>query len=210
MGPEHPKTAGVLYVSGIERTPAWGDGVHPWPRKLGIHDGFHVRPVVLQETQAVDGGLTGRAGQHEAAHPMVDPHRPFDGTVADALVAGDHDQSLGTDVRQPLVVEAASRNLREIGMTREDDVPVQISECLAEGQVVLVDEEPGRQDGLCRERPQLLLVGDRCPYFLGGHLIATGDLLDRLAGVEQLPQPLGGHPLHRGTPEADKRVDDNR
>jgi hypothetical protein len=94
---------------------------------------------------------------------MIDPHRPFDRPVADALAAGDHHQSLGTDDGQPLVIEAAPRNVRQIRMTGEDDVSMQLSECLAQSQVVLVDEEPGRHVRLCRQRTQLLLVGDRRP-----------------------------------------------
>ena len=69
-------------------------------------------------------------------------------------------------------------NLRQIRMAGEDDVPMQIGECLTEGQVVLVDEEPGRHVRLCRQRTQLLLVGDRGPYLFGGHLVAADDLLD--------------------------------
>ena len=140
---------------------------------------------------------------------MVEPHRPLDGPVADALVASDHHQTLHTDDGQPLVVEAAPRDLRQVG-TGENDVSVQISECLTERQVVLVDAEPGRNVRLGRLRTRLLLVGDCGPYVFGRHLVAIGDLIDRLAGVKQLPQPLSRHPLCRGTAEADERIDDNR
>lgn len=121
-----------------------------------------------------------------------------------------YDQATGTDDGQPLVIEAAPRNLRQIGVPGEDDISVQISKCLTECQVVLVDEEPRRHNRLRRQRPQLLLVGDGGPYLLGRNLIAIGDLPDRLAGVEQFPQPLGGHPLHGRTAEADEGIDDDR
>ena len=172
------------YVNGIWRTPAWVMASIQGPTGSASTMTAISAQRCSKRARLSEVDLARRAGEHEAADPVVDPHPLLDRFVADALVASDHDQTLGTSDGQPLVVEAPPRDLRQVGMAGENDVFVQISECLTERQVVLVDEEPGRHVRLRRQRTQLLLVGDRGPYLLGGYLVATGDLLDRLAGVE--------------------------
>lgn len=184
------------YVNGIGRTPAWVTAYIQGPTGSAS-----TMPAILAQwcsnkvrLSEVDWLVVPVSTKPRTR--WSDPRPLLDRFVPDALVASDHDQALGTDDGQPLVVEAAPRDLRQVGVTGENDVPVQISECLTERQVVLVDEEPGRHVRLGRQRTQLLLVGDRRPYFFGRHLVAIGDLIDRLAGVEQLPQSLGRHPSH--------------
>jgi hypothetical protein len=61
---------------------------------------------------------------------MVDPYPPLDGPVADSLVAGEDDQSTGTDDGQPLVVEAAPRDLGQIGWPGKTTSPCRSASAL--------------------------------------------------------------------------------
>ncbi len=71
------------------------------------------------------------------------------GLVANALITGDDNETLGADDFQPLVVHGLPGHFREIRMAGEYHVAVQLGQGLAEGQVVLVDEERGRHRRLC-------------------------------------------------------------
>ena len=108
---------------------------------------------------------------------MFDPHPLLDGPVRNALITGDHHETLGADDFQPLVVQALPGYRRQVGMAGESTLR-ELGERLVQGKVVLLDEERGRHRRLCSQRTQLLLVGDRGRYLLGGHVVATGDLLD--------------------------------
>lgn len=139
-------------------------------------------------------------------HPGVLLDRP----VADALVAFDHHESLLPDDREPVVVERSARNLRNIRVPGVHDARVLPRERLPEGQVVLVDEEPGRHVLLRHEGAELFLVRDRRSHIVDGEFVPVGDLLERLSGIVELPQPVGGNPLDRRSAEAHQRVDDHR
>ena len=81
------------------------------------------------------------ACQDEPPHTVTDPRHAFGRSVPDATVAGDDDEAVRPDDRQPLVVERSSRNLWNVRVPGIDDAVVQLGESLAQRQVVLVDEE---------------------------------------------------------------------
>ena len=124
--------------------------------------------------------------------------------------AGHIELAMNADDLQPLIVQALPRHSGQVGVAGEEHAAVELGQRLAEGKVVLVDEEGRGHRRLCRQRTQLLLVGDGGRYLLRGHLVSSTDVLDGLTGVEQLPEPLGGHALDRGAAEADERINDDR
>jgi len=153
------------------------------------------------------GRLAAPAGEYEAAHVVFHPEALFDGSVADPLISGDHDEVKGRDDGKPFIIERAPGDLGKLDMSRVDNVVVDLAERLAESQVVLVDEEPGRHRGLRHQRPKLFLIRDRRADQLGPDLVPVRDLLDGLAGVEQLPKPLGRDPIDGRATEANERID---
>ncbi len=52
-----------------------------------------------------------------------------------------------------------------------------------------------------RGHPRRLLLGDRGPGQLRRHVVPVRDLVERLSGVEQLPQPLVATPWTAGLPK---------
>lgn len=106
--------------------------------------------------------------------------------------------------------QSSPRDLRKIRVSWVDDVVMLAGQQLAERQVVLVNEEPGGQGRSRRQRAELLLVRDGGTDLLLGEVVAVSDLVDRLPGVEQLPEPLGRHPLHRRPTESNQRIDHHR
>jgi hypothetical protein len=75
----------------------------------------------------------------------------LDWPVADLLVACDHNKPPAADDLEPDVVFGPSRDFGQLRVTGVDDVAVECGECLAERQVVLVDEEPGNHRLLRRQ-----------------------------------------------------------
>ena len=141
---------------------------------------------------------------------MSDPHALFDGPVADPLIAGDHDESLAAHHWEPIVVQTASGDIGEGRVPGVDNVVMLNGERPAEGEVVLIDEEPGRHLGLCREGALLFLVGDSRLDQVLRQLIAVGDGRQRFAGVKEFPESLRCHSLDCGPAEAQQRIDHNR
>jgi hypothetical protein len=68
---------------------------------------------------------------------VLDPRELLRRSIADLAVTSDHDQPLGADNGEPVVVERTTGDLGEIRMARRDDVAVLLGELLAERQVVL-------------------------------------------------------------------------
>lgn len=160
--------------------------------------------------EAVHGRLAASAGEHEAAYFVFHPEPLLDGPVADPLVAGDHDETERCDDGEPFVVERAPRDLGELDMSGVDDIIVDLAERFAECQVVLVDEEPGGHCRLRDQRPELFLVRDSRADQFWRDLVAVRDLLDGLASVEELPEPLGRNPVDGRATEAHEGIDHHR
>ena len=163
--------------------------------------------MLFEDGEAVEGRLATPACEHEPAHAVFHPEALLDGPVADPLVAGDHDESERCDDGEPLVVERAPRDLGELDMSGVDDIIVDLAERFAEGQVVLVDEEPGGHCRLRDQRLELFLVRDSRADQFWRDVVAVRDLLDGLAGVEELPEPFGRHPFYGRASEAHERID---
>ena len=163
--------------------------------------------MLFEDGEAVEGRLATPACEHEPAHAMFHPEPLLDGPVANPLISGDHDESERCDDGEPLVVERAPGDLGELDMSGVDDVVVDFAECFAEGRVVLVDEEPGGHRGLRDQRPELFLVRNGRAHQLWGDLVAVRDLLDGLAGVEELPEPFGRDSIDGRATEAHEGID---
>ena len=135
-------------------------GNRPHPRAIGlaIDEGLDLGPVAVEDRPAVGRRLALPACEDEPAHPVLDPRQLLRRSIADPAVAGDHDQPLGADDGEPLVVDGTSWNLREAGMARGDDSAVLLGEVLAERQVVLVSEGTG-PERLAAADPGFLLEG---------------------------------------------------
>ena len=101
----------------------------------------------VRRGSAIHGRLAALAGEHEAAHVVFHPEALLDGSVADPLISGDHDEVKGRDDGKPFIIERAPGDLGELDMSRVDNVVVDLAEGLAERQVVLVDEESGGHVG---------------------------------------------------------------
>jgi len=124
---------------------------------------------------------------------VLNPRELLRRPIADPAVACDHDQALGTDDGKPLVIQRAASDFGQIRVARVHDVAVLLGQCLAERQVVLVDEEPGGQGSLRGQGAELLLVGDRGPDLFVRQLVILGDRVDRLACIGKFPEPFRRH-----------------
>jgi hypothetical protein len=141
----------------------------------------------VEQDLAVPCRLAALSREDEPADARGYPSFFLDPAVADPVVPRDYHERSSADRRQPLVVEAASGDFRKVRMTRVDDLGVRRGERFAESDVVLVDKEPDRHWALRRQRPLLLLVGNRGPDRLRCQVVALRDLVHRLASVMQLP-----------------------